>query len=109
MEELEKRIIRVEETQKTISFNLEDIKMVLKEIATSLSTLAVLEEKHKHTTDTLDRIFSKIDTNSKKIELLEKEIPHLKLASTWVFTAMIGLLGSVGTLIVGFILWKLTQ
>lgn len=103
---MEERLIRVEEGLKAVSGDLFEIKEALRDIAVSLKTLAVLEERHNAVTDALKRAFKHIRKNTERLDSVEKALPNLVMASGWVFKAVIYVmaalgLGAMGTIIRG--------
>lgn len=91
------RLTRLEVTSTNISEDMHDVKDSLKSISTSLQTLAVLEEKHTATAKSLGRAFDELEKLKKKQEEIEKKLPIMVLASSWVFKFMLGLIGLLGT------------
>ena len=96
MGEDEGRLMVVEERIKTIAADVTDMKMTMKDIASSLSTLAVLEVRHNTTAESLNRAFKAITSNSERIDAIERTLPNISLASSWVFKAVIGVI-AIGT------------
>lgn len=96
MSEDDGRLMVMEERMKTIAQDMTDMKTTMKDIAASLSTLAVLEVRHNTTADSLNRAFRAIDVNTKRLETIEKALPNINLASSWVFKAVVGII-AVGT------------
>ncbi|GMR05298.1 MAG: hypothetical protein BMS9Abin24_098 [Thermodesulfobacteriota bacterium] len=97
----EERLIRVEEGLKTVSDDLGEIKSALKDIASSLRTLAVLEEKHNSVTMSVKRAFKRIDRVVDRVEAIEKTMPNLVLASSWVFKAAMSVMAVLGVAAAG--------
>lgn len=100
MGEDEGRLMVVEERLKSIGVDVADVKASMKEIASSLSTLAVLEVRHNTTADALARAFRAIDANTTKIENIEKD------RSSKVWGVLMILIGSVVSGIIGIFLGK---
>lgn len=107
----EERLAKLEIIVNTISSDISDIKTALKDIASALKTLAVLEEKHNSVVETVRRAFKNIDHNTegiaaikasipdnlkKKIEDIDRAMPNLILASSWVFKAMLFVMATLG-------------
>lgn len=97
----EARLIRVEEGLKMVSEDLGEIKSALKDIATSLRTLAVLEEKHNSVEQSVKRAFKRIDKVAERLEAIEKTMPNLVLASSWVFKAAMSVMAVLGVAAAG--------
>ena len=100
MGEEEGRLMVVEERLKSIGVDVADVKASMKDIASSLSTLAVLEVRHNTTADALARAFRAIDANTTKIENIEKD------RSSKVWGVLMILIGSVISGIIGIFLGK---
>ena len=96
MSEDDGRLMVVEERIKTIAADVADMKTTMKDIAASLSTLAVLEVRHNTTAESLNRAFKAITSNSERIDAIERTLPNISLASSWVFKAVIGVV-AIGT------------
>ncbi len=95
-DDIYERLATVEVQTGNISKDMSDIKESLKEISSSLKTLAVLEEKHANTAESLKRAFTEIGKLQTKLADIEKKLPTLVMASHWVFKAILGVLGLLG-------------
>jgi hypothetical protein len=95
-DDIYERLATVESTTSNISNDMIEVKESLKEIASSLKTLAVLEVKHAHTAESLTRAFTEIDKLQLRCKAIEDKLPTLVLASSWVFKAVLGVLGLLG-------------
>ena len=93
----EKRLIRVEEQLRMVAEDVGEVKGALVDIAKSLKLLAVLEERHNTTTEAIKRAFILIDKHTEKFEEIEKAMPNLKLASSWIFATILFTMGILGT------------
>lgn len=93
---MEARLARVEEQIKAVAGDMSDVKDSLKDIAASLRTLAVLDEKHNNTAEALKRAFKIIDKNTERLDNIEKALPYMKLASSWVFRAILFVMALLG-------------
>lgn len=100
----EERLTRVEEGLKTVAKDTGDIKHALRDIASSLSKLAVLEEKHNNVADALKRAFRAIEKNEGRLDSVEKALPNLVLASSWVFKAALGVMAILGAAALGVVI-----
>ncbi len=92
----DQRFIRLEEKIKIVSEDMGEIKSVLRDIASSLNSLAILEEKHKNTTESLQRAFTALDKHGNRLDDIEKSLPYLKLASGWLFKGVLFIMGILG-------------
>lgn len=100
----EQRFVRLEEKIKLVSDDMSEIKDVLKKIASSLNSLAILEEKHKNTTESLQRAFTMIDKHGNRLDDIEKTLPYLKLASGWLFKGVLFVMGILGVAAMAIVL-----
>lgn len=101
---IEERLARVEVLLDGLAGATSEMKEAIKEIAQTFRVLAILEEKHNNTKETLVRLFDAVTRNTKRIDEIEKSLPYLKLASSWVFKAVIGILGLLGIVAFGVLL-----
>lgn len=93
---MEERLAKVEIQLNNVAADMVEVKEALKSIAKSLSTLAVLEEKHNTVTDALKRAFIHIERNEERIGAIEKVMPVVVLTSGWVFKAVLAVMGILG-------------
>lgn len=100
-EDVYSRLTKVEIQNETIKSDIAEVKITLKEVATHLQTLAVLEVKHQNTTDSLKRAFNQVAKLEERCDDMEKKLPNLILASHWVFKAMLGIMGLLGVASLG--------
>jgi len=100
---MEERLIRLEERQNGMIQDMTEIKSAVKDIASSLKKLTVLETKHGETTEAIKRAFNRIDDHETRIRKVEDGMPTLRLSSKWVFGAITGvialLLGIIAKLV----------
>jgi len=92
----EERLIRLEEKIKVVASDMCDVKDSLKDIADSLKTLAVLEEKHNTISEGMKRAFTAIDKHADRLDDIEKALPYLNLASGWLFKGILFVMGILG-------------
>ena len=92
----EERLIRLEEKIKVVAGDISDVKDSLKDIAASLKTLAVLEEKHNTVSEAIKRAFVMLDKHAVRLDDIEKALPYLKLASSWLFKGILFVMGILG-------------
>ena len=97
MSEVNERIGVVETKVTALAEDTSDMKKSLRDIASSLKKLAVLEEKHNNTTESLKRAFSTIDKNTDRLDIIEAALPSIKLASGWIFKAVLFVMALLGT------------
>jgi len=101
---VEERLIRVEEGLKSVGDDLGEIKTAMKDIAASMRTLAVLEEKHSSITEALRRAFKQLEKYDGRIEAIEKAMPILVLASGWIFKAILTVMAILGAAAIGVVI-----
>lgn len=100
----EQRLVRLEEKLKIVAEDMGQIKDALRDIASSLNSLAILEEKHKNTTESLQRAFTMIDKHGNRLDDIEKSLPYLKLASGWLFKGILFVMGILGVAAMAIVL-----
>lgn len=88
----------------SISGDMAEIKSSMKELATAVSRLAVIEERQTATNDAIARAFKDISTLSGRVTSLEQSQPIQKQSSDLVQTAVkyivVALLGAI---VAGFV------
>ena len=90
---------------------VEKIEQAVVQIADSMQQLARLEERHAATRTSLDRAFCCIEDNKAAVDRLagrvssiERHMPGLIELRKWVITAVVAIVGLVGTSVVGMAL-----
>lgn len=84
----------------TLESSVNEIRTAVKSIDSSLQTLARIEQHHQDTRDGLERAFNEITDHETRIRLVETEMPTVKQARTWTFSAVAGVVVIVGTAVV---------
>lgn len=135
--ELERKLPVIEITTTahaaTTAKDISEIKEVMKDMAISLQSLAVWEERHSNLTDTIKRIFKAIEKSDERLERLEKienaihplrtsitelsrkmqeiepHIPNMRLATGWVFKAVLALVSFETLILLAAILQYLNR
>ncbi len=74
---MEERLIKVEAKLDGVVCDMAEVKTALRDIARSLSKLAVLEEKHNNVSEAMKRAFTAIERNTLRIDEIEKALPDL--------------------------------
>ena len=92
----DERLIRLEEKLHGITEDVADMKESNRSIAESLRKLAVLEDRHRTSDETMKRMFGAIEKNSQRISGIELQMPNLSLASSWVFRAVLVVMSLTG-------------
>lgn len=129
-EEEKERLAVLEFEVKSVASDMTDIKATMKDIADALKILTSLNERHDNIAESLKRAFGAIERQgvlidklaekverqlerivsieksipenlSKRLALIEMALPTIKLSSSWVFKAIIGLvsLQSIGLVV----------
>ena len=62
----------------------------MKEIASAITKLVLLEERQSHANDNFSRVVNQLDNIQRRVEELEKQEPIQKLTSKWMLTAVWG-------------------
>lgn len=93
---MDERLARLEERLSNLSGDMLDLKETNRSTADSLKKLVILEERHRSSDEAIQRMFSVIDENSKRIAALELQMPNLSLASSWVFRAVLVIMSLTG-------------
>lgn len=101
---MEARLARVEEQIKAVADDMIDVKTSLKDIAASLKTIAVLEVKHDNMSEAVKRAFKAIDKVTERVDAIEKALPYMRIASSWVFKAVLFVMGILGATALGVVL-----
>lgn len=78
-----------------LSDDVGELKETLRQIATAVTRLALVEERQSQTNEALGRAFTSIDkidgkltTIEQRVATIEKEIPMQRQASGWVLSAV---------------------
>lgn len=77
-------------------YRLATIEETLASISDTLRQLTALEQKHLETRQALERAFSMIAEQDKRMRVIEIEMPTLKLVRTWVIAGVIGCTSLLG-------------
>jgi 23S rRNA pseudoU1915 N3-methylase RlmH len=81
-----------------ISTDIAEIKIAMKEMATAVSKLAVIEERQVHDRAEIGRVFKQLGEHGTRISSLELAQPLQKQASDWVGKAVWAIVAAVATL-----------
>jgi hypothetical protein len=88
----------------SISGDMAEIKSSMKELATAVSRLAVIEERQTATNDAIGRAFKDIATLSARVTTIEQSQPIQKQSSDLVQTAVKYIVAAVlGAIVAGFV------
>ena len=68
--------------------DVSDIKMVMRDIANALTKLAIIDERQGKMSETQSRIFKLLDNHDERINALQKDDRHQKVAVDWVYKAV---------------------
>ena len=92
--------VRVTNLEKVV----ERVSTAVESIATSLSALTRLEERHEYTKQAMERAFSLIGKQDERLTKVELEMPSLKMVRGWVITGVLGIMGILGVAVVHLVL-----
>ena len=70
-----------------------EMKLVMRDVATALTKLALIDERQSKMLETQERIFKLIDKLDSRVDALEKSEGKQNQAATWVFSAVWGAAG----------------
>ena len=88
----------------SISGDMVEIKQTMRELATAVSRLAVIEERQTTTNDSISRAFKEINALSTRVATLEQAQPIQKQSSDLVQTAVKYIVAAVlGAVVAGLI------
>lgn len=70
-----------------------EMKLVMRDVASALTKLALIDERQSKMLETQERIFKLIDKLDNRVDTLEKSEGKQNQAATWVFAAVWGAAG----------------
>jgi chromosome segregation ATPase len=73
---------------KTLHEEVSEMKSVLKDLATAITKLALIEERQANAAAALERAFGALERVESRVSALEKEVPANKRVSVWVDRAI---------------------
>lgn len=103
MNDLDTRVMMLENECSAIKGAIVSIEGAIKDIALSLKTLTELEIKHQETRDSLVRVWKDIEKQDNRIRTIEYDMPQLKETRGWVVKAIIGVCIAFGMALTGVI------
>lgn len=68
---VENKVVLLEQQTKTMADDISDIKKSMRDIANAMNSLAVLEEKHNNSYDTIVRAHKRLDGHEDRVRKLE--------------------------------------
>jgi len=98
---LEARLARLEERLTHVSGDIGDIKHAMLQLSQVVNSFALCEEKHAQAKESLGRAFNMIDSNSRRIREMEDELPLRKMATNWIFKAMLAVMAILSAAVIG--------
>lgn len=69
---------------------------VLEDIGDALRLFAVMEAKQHEDRKAIERALKEIESTQQRVSTIENELPVVRMASSWVFKAVIGAMGILG-------------
>lgn len=85
---------------------LEEIRDAVKVIGSAITDIARLDQKHIETSNAIARTFAILEKLDERIGEIEKQMPIIKLATSWVFRGALAVVGIVGTAVVLLVIVK---
>jgi hypothetical protein len=79
--------------------DMSEMKVVMRDIATALTRLAIIDERQEKMSETQGRIFKLLDNHGERINELEKDDRRQSLAVNWVFGATWAAAGAFGMIV----------
>lgn len=73
-----------------------EMKQVMRDVASALTQLALIDERQSKMLETQERIFGMIEKLDNRVDELEKSDTKHTQAATWVFAAVSGAAGLLG-------------
>lgn len=73
--------------------DMNEMKLVMRDVASALTKLALIDERQSKMLETQERIFKLIDKLDNRVDVLEKSEGKQNQAATWVFAAVWGAAG----------------
>lgn len=73
---------------KTLHEDVNEMKSVLKDLATAITKLALIEERQANAAAALERAFGALERVETRVSVLEKDVPANKRVSVWVDRAI---------------------
>lgn len=106
MSESNPRVLEALFKVEAMSVDMAEIKGVLREMATAIQRLAVIEERQTQANAAIGRAFSELDKHGSRIDVLEKAQPLQQQTSAWVHKAVTVVITAVITAVLGLVLVK---
>lgn len=73
---------------KTLHEDVSEMKSVLKDLATAITKLALIEERQANAAAALERAFGALERVESRVAALEKDVPANKRVNVWVDRAI---------------------
>ena len=71
-----------------LSGDVSELKDALRDIATAITRLALVEERQTQTNGAMARAFNQLDKIESRVSAIEKEMPTYRQSSSWVASAV---------------------
>ena len=78
---------------KTLHEDVSEMKSVLKDLATAITKLALIEERQANAAAALERAFGALERVEARVAALEKDVPANKRVNVWVDRAIFAGMG----------------
>jgi len=101
---IEQKMTTLYQRVENIAESQVEMKSALKDIAASLKSLTRLEVEHNESRSAIKRAFTRIDDHETRVRDMEDAMPTIKLATGWIFKAVIGVLSILGFVAITVIL-----
>ncbi len=85
---------------------IEEIKDATRSIAESVRAIAVLEERHSQTAQTLGRMFDDVKAVDGRVRVIETDMPGLREIRRWVVGGVLSITSIVGAAIIALVVVK---
>lgn len=73
--------------------DLSEMKLVMRDVASALTKLALIDERQSQMIETQERIFKVLDNHDHRINKIERDDSRQELAVNWVYKAVWAALG----------------
>jgi hypothetical protein len=89
----ETEIVVLTHKVESLHSDMNEMKVVMRDVASALTKLALIDERQSKMLETQERIFKLLDRLDVRVDILEKNEGKQNQATTWVFAAVWGAAG----------------